>query len=198
MEILIIGFGYLLGSIPSGYLAGKWISNIDIRQIGSGSTGATNVLRHVGKSPALIVFLIDVIKGTLPVLIARNFHLNDYWQVAAGLTALMGHIWPIWLEWKGGKAVATGLGMLLGITWQVGIACFGVFLAMLAFSRIVSISSISAALSLPIFMFFSFSHDNFSPAYLGLSLITMTIVIYKHSSNIKRLLDGNEPRIGQS
>ncbi len=198
MEILIIGLGYLLGSIPSGYLAGKWILKIDIRELGSGSTGATNVLRHVGKFPALIVFLIDVIKGILPVVIARSYQLNDYWQVAAGLAALVGHIWPIWLRGKGGKAVATGLGMLLGLTWQVGLASFGTFLGVLAFTRIVSVSSISAALSLPILMFFSFSDSNFKAAYFGLSVITMIIVIYKHKANIKRLLAGKEPRIGQS
>ena len=198
MEIFILGFGYLLGSIPSGYLAGKWILNIDIRNIGSGSTGATNVLRHVGKWPALMVFLIDVIKGMLPVLTARAFLLNDYWQVAAGLAALVGHIWPIWLKWKGGKAVATGLGMLLGLSWQVGTTCFGIFLAIFSASKIVSLSSIGAALSLPILMFYSFDNTNFKPAYFTLSIITMILVIWKHRTNIQRLIAGEEPKIGQS
>ena len=105
---LILTIGYLLGSIPTGFLAGKWLAGIDLRLKGSGSTGATNVLRHVGKWPAFIVFLIDVLKGTIPVVIAKTFGFNDYWQVLAGLTALIGHIWPIWLGGKGGKAVATG------------------------------------------------------------------------------------------
>ena len=94
---LMLVFGYLLGSMPTGYLAGKWIAGIDLRLKGSGSTGATNVLRHVGKWPALIVFLLDVIKGAIPVVVARSFGLNDYWQVVAGLAALIGHIWPVWL-----------------------------------------------------------------------------------------------------
>jgi len=197
-EILILGIGYLLGSIPSGYLAGKWLAGIDLRQKGSGSTGATNVLRHVGKWPALVVFLIDVIKGSVPVLIAKTFHLNDYWQVAAGISALIGHIWPIWLNWKGGKAVATGLGLLLGLTWQVGLACFGVFMAVLSFSKIVSLSSVIAAISLPFLMFFSFHGSDFRTAYLALSVVTMAMVLWRHRSNLQRLLTGKEPRINQS
>ena len=198
LKIFILGIAYLLGSIPSGYLAGKWIANIDLRQMGSGSTGSTNVLRHIGKWPALAVFLIDVIKGTIPVLITRSFLFNDYWQVAAGLTALAGHIWPIWLKGKGGKAVATGLGMLLGLSWPVGIACFGMFITTLSFSRIVSLSSIIAATSLPFLMLLSFHGSEFRPAYLYLSVITMAIVLWRHRSNIKRLIDGKEPKVGQS
>ena len=130
--------GYLLGSIPSGWLAGRWLAGLDIRQHGSGSTGATNVLRVVGKGPALAVFLVDVLKGTAAVLLAKALLEPagvlggqawgvDAWVVAAGLAALAGHIWPLWLGWKGGKAVATGLGMLLGLAWPVGLACFGIF-----------------------------------------------------------------------
>ncbi len=86
---------YFLGSIPTGFLAGKWIANIDLREIGSGSTGATNVLRQIGKGPALVVFLIDVAKGTAPVVLAKALQLEDEWQVAAGICVLGGHIWPI-------------------------------------------------------------------------------------------------------
>ncbi len=198
LEIFCLLIGYLLGSIPSGFLAGKWLAGIDLRAIGSGSTGATNVLRQVGKWPALIVFLIDVSKGAIPVLIAKTLLLNDYWQVLAGLTALVGHIWPIWLNWKGGKAVATGLGMLLGLAWKVGAACFGIFVAVISVSKIVSLSSIVAALSLPFLMLSAFHGDNFRPAYLALSIVTMAIVLWRHRSNLQRLLTGNEPRIGKS
>ena len=109
--------GYLLGSIPSGYLAGRWLAGLDIRREGSGSTGATNVLRVVGKGPALVVFLVDVLKGTAAVVLAKAV-LDPFGigVVLAGLAALARHIWPVWLGWKGGKAVATGLGMLLGLT----------------------------------------------------------------------------------
>ena len=195
---LMLVFGYLLGSMPTGYLAGKWIAGIDLRLKGSGSTGATNVLRHVGKWPALIVFLLDVIKGAIPVVVARSFGLNDYWQVVAGLAALIGHIWPVWLGWKGGKAVATGLGMLLGLTWQVGIACFGIFLTVLSITRIVSLSSVISALSLPFLMLLSFQGNTFRPAFLYLGIITTAMVLWRHRSNLKRLLKGEEPKIGQS
>jgi len=195
---LMLVFGYLLGSMPTGYLAGKWIAGIDLRLKGSGSTGATNVLRHVGKWPALIVFLLDVIKGAIPVVVARSFGLNDYWQVVAGLAALIGHIWPVWLGWKGGKAVATGLGMLLGLTWQVGIACFGIFLTVLSITRIVSLSSVISAVSLPFLMLLSFEGNTFRPAFLYLGIVTTAMVLWRHRSNLKRLSKGEEPKIGQS
>ena len=195
---LMLVFGYLLGSMPTGYLAGKWIAGIDLRLKGSGSTGATNVLRHVGKWPALIVFLLDVIKGSIPVVVARSFGLNDYWQVVAGLAALIGHIWPVWLGWKGGKAVATGLGMLLGLTWQVGIASFGIFLTVLSITRIVSLSSVISALSLPFLMLLSFQGNTFRPAFLYLGIVTTAMVLWRHRSNLKRLSKGEEPKIGQS
>ena len=120
--LFLLAIGYLLGAIPSGYLTGRWLKGIDLRDYGSGSTGATNVLRNVGKGPALVVFLLDVGKGALAVLLAKSVGLNDWIQVLAGLAALAGHIWPVWLGWKGGKAVATGLGMFLGLAWPVGLA----------------------------------------------------------------------------
>tara|TARA_Y100001968_G_C19454366_1_gene771479 strand:+ start:3742 stop:4362 length:621 start_codon:yes stop_codon:yes gene_type:complete len=189
---------YFMGSIPSGYLAGKWLKNIDLREIGSGSTGATNVLRHVGKKAALIVFLIDVGKGSIPVLIMKLMSLPDGWQVAAGLFALAGHIWSIWLNWKGGKAVATGLGLFLGLSWPVGLASLAVFIIALAFSRIVSLSSIFAASSLPIFMFLSLKPNQFSSSYMWISLIAMALVLWRHRTNINRLIKGQEPKIGQT
>ncbi|MFM8605647.1 MAG: glycerol-3-phosphate 1-O-acyltransferase PlsY [Cyanobium sp.] len=208
LNLLVLLSGYLLGSIPAGWLAGRWLAGIDLRQEGSGSTGATNVLRVVGKGPALAVFLIDVLKGTAAVLLAKALlqphgfdAVSDGWVVAAGLAALAGHIWPVWLGWKGGKAVATGLGMLLGLAWPVGLACFGIFLTVLTVSRIVSLSSVVAALSLPLLMigWFGggrFGGDGWRPAYLILALITTVLVVWRHRSNLKRLLEGSEPRLG--
>ena len=196
--ILIIISSYLLGSLPSGYLAGKWLKGIDLRNIGSGSTGATNVLRQVGKVPALVVFFIDVAKGMAPVIFAKALHLDDQWQIAAGIAALGGHIWPIWLKWKGGKAVASGLGMFLGLSWPVGLASLGIFLSVLSASKIVSLSSVIAAISLPVLMFLSFGSNNISSAYLSVSIVAMAMVLWRHRSNINRLFKGLEPRIGQS
>ena len=190
--LLILAIGYLLGSMPNGYLAGRWLKGIDLRQCGSGSTGATNVLRNVGKGPALVVFLLDVGKGALAVLLAKSFGLNDWVQVLAGLAALAGHIWPVWLGWKGGKAVATGLGMFLGLAWPVGLACFGLFMAVISLSRIVSLSSVVAAIGLPVLMVISGS----SSAYVMVSLVASVLVLWRHRSNIERLIAGTEPRIG--
>jgi glycerol-3-phosphate acyltransferase PlsY len=193
MGIFSLILGYLLGSLPSGWLAGRWLKNIDIRVLGSGSTGATNVLRQVGKGPALVVFLIDVGKGAAAVLIARALGLGDWIQVLAGLTALAGHIWPVWLGFKGGKAVATGLGLFLGLAWPVGLASFGVFLLTLWLFRIVSLSSVLAALSLPLLMI-RFSGIG---SYILIALVAMGLVLWRHRSNLSRILEGSEPKIGQ-
>ena len=193
MGIFSLILGYLLGSLPSGWLAGRWLKNIDIRELGSGSTGATNVLRQVGKGPALVVFLIDVGKGAAAVLIARALGLSDWIQVLAGLTALAGHIWPVWLGFKGGKAVATGLGLFLGLAWPVGLASFGVFLAVFSLSRYVSLASVLAAISLPLLM----AAGSGSTANLVVALVAMLLVLWRHRSNIQRLLNGTEPKLGQ-
>ena len=212
--LLTLLAGYLLGSIPSGYLAGHWLMGIDIRREGSGSTGATNVLRVVGKGPALAVFAVDVGKGALAVLLAKAVleplgvpisgdgasAAVDSWVVAAGLAALAGHIWPLWLGWKGGKAVATGLGMLLGLAWPVGLACFGIFLTVLSASRIVSLSSVVAAISLPLLMLGWFPSQSFGIRwpYLVLAVVTTVLVVWRHRSNLQRLMAGTEPKLGQN
>ena len=209
--IIVLVAGYLLGSIPSGYLAGRWLKGLDIRLEGSGSTGATNVLRVLGKGPGLAVFLVDVLKGTAAVLLAKallephglpqaaDAGPVDSAVVAAGLAALAGHSFPIWLGGKGGKAVATGLGMLLGLATAVGLACFGVFLAVLSVSRIVSLSSIAAAIALPLLMLGWFTTNGMDVRwpYLVLAVITSVLVIGRHKTNIQRLLAGQEPKLGQ-
>jgi len=219
LPLALLLLGYLLGSIPAGYLAGRWLAGIDIRQQGSGSTGATHVLRVLGKGPALAVFLVDVLKGTAAVLLAKAVleplgvpldgetsaswstasWTTDSWVVAAGLAALAGHIWPVWLGWRGGKAVATALGMLLGLTWPVGLACFGIFLTVLSVSRIVSLSSVVAAVALPLLMLGWFHTQGLGLRwpYLVLALLTSTLVIWRHRSNLARLLAGTEPRLGE-
>jgi acyl phosphate:glycerol-3-phosphate acyltransferase len=213
LPLALLLLGYLLGSIPAGYLAGRWLGGLDIRQEGSGSTGATNVLRVLGKGPALVVFLVDVLKGTAAVLLAKAAleplgvpldgtgaasWITDSWVVGAGLAALAGHIWPVWLGWRGGKAVATALGMLLGLTWPVGLACFGIFLTVLSFSRIVSLSSVVAAVALPLLMLGWFHTQGLGLRwpYLALALLTSALVIWRHRSNLARLLAGTEPRLG--
>ncbi len=194
MGFLSLLLGYLLGSIPSGWLAGRWLKGIDLRELGSGSTGATNVLRQVGKGPALVVFLVDVSKGAAAVLLARAIGLGDWIQVLAGLAALAGHIWPVWLKFKGGKAVATGFGMFLGLAWPAGLASFGVFLATLGLFRIVSLASVVAAISLPLLM----SLLSVSGASLLIALVAMGLVLWRHRSNLSRIMEGSEPKIGKT
>ena len=198
MPLLTLLLGYLLGSLPSGFLAGKWCKGIDLRTIGSGSTGATNVLRNVGKGPALAVFFVDVAKGAAAVLLARSLNptsaLIDWIQVLAGLAALAGHIWPVWLGFKGGKAVATGFGMFLGLAWPVGLACFGMFMAVFSISRIVSLASVVAAVSLPLLM----AAGSDSNANLVVALVAMLLVLWRHRSNIQRLINGTEPKVGEN
>ena len=197
MGLLSLLLGYLLGSIPSGYLAGRWCKGVDLRELGSGSTGATNVLRQVGKGPALVVFVIDVAKGAAAVQLAsaltQGTPLGDWIAVLAGLTALAGHIWPVWLGFKGGKAVATGFGLFLGLAWPVGLACFGIFLATLSIFRIVSLSSVVAAISLPLLM----AAGAPSNANLVVALVAMALVVWRHRSNLQRITAGTEPRLGQ-
>ena len=195
LKVFILILCYLLGSLPTGFLFGKYLKNIDLRKIGSGSTGATNVLRNIGKWPALLVFIIDVLKGFIAVKMTHIFISDSIYEILAGTLAVAGHIWPIWLKGKGGKAVATGLGIFIALSWQVGLASFGIFLLVLSFSRIVSLSSISASFLLPIFMLSIVG--KFDHPYFLFSILVALIVIGKHKTNIARLIRGIEPKINE-
>ena len=196
LKISILLISYFLGSIPTGYMCGKYLKNIDLREKGSGSTGATNVLRNIGKWPALFVFIIDVLKGFISVEIANYFINDNYFEVLAGLIAISGHIWPIWLKGKGGKAVATGLGMFLALSLKVGFASFGIFLLIISKFKIVSLASIIAAISLPILMYLNIGTVNHP--FTIMSFIVSLLVIWKHRANINRLIKGVEPTINKS
>lgn len=209
---LLLVVAYLLGSIPTGYLAGRLLKGIDIREAGSGSTGATNVLRTIGKIPALIVLLIDIGKGAIAIaavdyaftylpgwlyfskIVGLNFAT---WQPAmvtlAGLAALFGHSKSIWLGFSGGKSVATSLGILLAMNWMVALSTVGVFALSLAITRIVSISSIAGAVSVILFMIL-FAQPL---PYLLFAIAGGGYVIWRHRSNIQRLIEGTEPKLGQ-
>jgi len=209
---LLVGLAYLLGSTPSGYWVARWLKGIDIREHGSGSTGATNVLRTVGKLPALGVLIVDIGKGALAIALVRwllplghtrwsaiavtdsAWSVLAWVTVLAGLAALLGHSKSFWLNFTGGKSVATGLGILLSLDWRVGLATLGVFGLVLAASRIVSLSSISAAIAVSILMVLL----NPLWPYRLLALAGGAYVVWRHSSNIQRLLKGTEPRLGQA
>ncbi len=191
----ILFVSYLLGSFPSGFLYAKNLKGIDLREVGSGSTGATNVLRNVGKWPALFVFIIDVGKGLIAVKLAEYYSDQALIEVIAGISAISGHIWSIWLRGKGGKAVATGLGMFIALSWKVGLASFGTFLIVISLSQIVSLSSITAAILLPIYMLIYIG--TFNHPFTIFSFIVAIIVIWKHKANINRLCKGEEPKISK-
>jgi acyl phosphate:glycerol-3-phosphate acyltransferase len=200
----IFTIAYLLGSFPTGYLAGKLLKGIDIREHGSGSTGATNVLRTLGKVPGSIVLLIDALKGVLAVSIATaifTFNLfptlpvawQDYLVPLAATGAILGHSKSIWLNFGGGKSVATGVGVLLAMSWQVGLATIAIFGISIAISRIVSVSSIAGAMSVTVWMLI---FDRPLPSVV-FAIAGGIYVIWRHSSNIHRVIAGTEPKLGQ-
>jgi glycerol-3-phosphate acyltransferase PlsY len=208
-----LAIAYLFGATPTGYLAGKLLRGIDIREHGSRSTGATNVLRTLGKWPALAVLLIDVLKGAAAIVFARWFYAWLYtwpsvtapaaldpqtavpWGVClAGLAVLVGHGRSVWLNFTGGKSAATGLGVLLAMSWPVGLGAAAVFAVALAVSRIVSLGSMLAALAaIALVLLLQ------QPLPYRLLVIAGGIyVTVRHRANIRRLLSGTEPRLGQS
>jgi len=204
---------YLFGSTPTGYLAGKLLKGIDIREHGSKSTGATNVLRTLGKWPALIVLIADVLKGVAAIIVARSFCPWLYaelsttpptafdlqiwvpWAVCfAGIAVLLGHSRSIWLNFTGGKSAATGLGVLLAMSWPVGLGAATVFGVVLAIARMVSLGSILAALAAIVLIC-----GLEQPLPYRLLVIAGGIyVIVRHRANIQRLLVGTETRLGRS
>lgn len=210
-SVLVVVISYLCGSIPTGYWLGKLLKGIDIRKHGSKSIGATNVLRTLGKVPALTVMLIDLLKGfaavaftrwlySLPAVVATkpaSIDLGTWlpWAITvAALIAILGHSRSIWIQFAGGKSAATGLGVLLAMSWPVGLGVAISFGVVLAVSRIVSLSSISAAIAAIVLMVI------FDPkaAFLLMAVIGAAFVVIRHKANIRRLIAGTEPRIGQS
>lgn len=199
---------YLLGSIPTGYWLGKVLKGIDIREYGSKSTGATNVLRTLGKGPGATVLLVDVLKGVAAVLLTRWLYTLSTVTIPAGTTlqawvpwmvtfaalaAMFGHSRSVWINFTGGKSVATGLGVLLAMCWQAGLGTFAVFGVLLATRKIVSLGSIGAAIAAPVFMIV-FGQPL---PYVLMAIAGGSYVIVRHRANIQRLLAGTEPQIGQ-
>jgi len=210
-SVVGLGIAYLLGATPTGYLAGKLLKGIDIREHGSGSTGATNALRTLGKGPGALVLVVDLLKGAAAIVLARGFFpwlwtsvtpptvLDPQtwvpWAVClAGLAAVLGHSRSIWLNFTGGKSAATGLGVLLALSWPVGLGAAAVFGVALALSRIVSLSSMLGALT-AIALICGLEHPL---PYRLLVIAGGAYVIVRHRANIRRLLAGTEPRLGRA
>ncbi len=183
--------GYLLGSIPFGMVLARVMGLGNLREIGSGNIGATNVLRTGNKKAALATLLLDGGKGAVAVLLARAISGEDAAQLA-GLMAFLGHCYPVWLGFKGGKAVATFLGLLLALAWPVGLACCATWAVIAAATRMSSFAGITAAASSTIWMVvLGYGHAVILGAILTL------LVFWRHKDNIRRIRAGTEPRIGQ-
>ncbi|MGE5215725.1 MAG: glycerol-3-phosphate 1-O-acyltransferase PlsY [Chloroflexota bacterium] len=191
MEILIVVFSYLVGSIPTGVIVGK-LMGIDVRSAGSGNIGATNVARVLGKGKGALTLLADAAKGYLPVFIARQLGVDSNTEVVVGAAAFLGHLYPIYLKFRGGKGVATALGALLLLAPLAILILLAVFAAAFLTSRIVSLGSIAAAAALPMALWLL----SYPPQVIVLGAFLGAMVILRHRANIRRLFAGTEPRFG--
>jgi acyl phosphate:glycerol-3-phosphate acyltransferase len=192
----LIPVGYLLGSIPFGYLLVRATGGGDIRFQGSGNIGATNVARTSGWTVGVLTLLLDAAKGILAVWLADHFSGGNI-RIAmyAGLAAILGHVFPVWLRFEGGKGVASSLGVFLAICWPAAAAAVILFALVVAFWRYVSLASISAAAALPLLVYLLYAPGHAPPTAVTFStLLAAALVILKHRDNIERLLAGTEPR----
>ena len=195
---LLVLLAYALGSIPFGYLLVRAQSGGDVRAMGSGNIGATNVARTAGVSVGLATLLLDAAKGFFAVWLAGHFSGgNIRFMMYAGLAAILGHVFPIWLKFSGGKGVATALGVFLMISWAAVAAAVAIFAIVVVFWRYVSLASISAAAALPLLVYLLYAPGHAPPAAVtACTLLAAVLVIVKHRENIERLLAGTEPRFG--
>jgi acyl phosphate:glycerol-3-phosphate acyltransferase len=204
--ILILLLAYFCGAIPTGYWVVKALKQVDLTKVGSGGTGTTNVLRTAGKGAAAFVFVVDVAKGYVPVLVAilalrngwvpeiANSPLGPWLPVAAAILALVGHSKSIFLNWRGGKSAATGLGALMAMNTAAALCAFAIFLTIVWFSRYVSLASMVAVSCSAIV---TYLFDPTAIPFVTFCLCGAVYVIIRHKANIRRLMEGTEPKIGQ-
>ena len=200
---IIAGIAYLLGSIPFGLLVCRWVAGVDLRVVGSGNIGATNATRVVGKTWGAVVLLLDALKGLLPTLLLPRLFptptdLVEHYSVLAGACAIVGHSFPIWLGFRGGKGVATSLGVAVVLAPWGTLVAFGLFAIVFAATRIVSAASLTAAIGFAVFQWFRLQPDPWSSERWSLTLFCLAVpllIVVRHRSNIVRLLRGEEHAI---
>lgn len=197
-RIIIVIIAYLLGSIPFGYLIVRKKIGADVRETGSGGTGATNVSRRAGKAAGVLTLLLDAAKGSVAVLVAKMVAGDEWTMAAAAIAALVGHIFPVWLGFRGGKGVATGVGIFLVLA-PIALLCAGViFVAIVALTRYVSLGSIVAAVLIPVFVWLQsvFVSPVFDLRPLLIAAVAgAALIVFAHRANIQRLASGTESQI---
>ena len=191
MVVVVLVLGYLLGSLPTGLLVVRALTGQDIRAIGSGNIGTVNVYRVAGLPAAVLVLVVDMLKGATPVLLARMWGQPAEIQVAGGLAAIAGHNWSLFLRFSGGKGIATSFGVLLAISPPVGLVAAVVWGIVVAVTRYASLASLLGMISVPVTMWWRRE----PPAYLVFGLITLTFAVYRHRANLARLISGTELRV---
>lgn len=202
--VLIVAICYTMGAIPFGLVIGKLTGHIDVRQLGSGNTGVTNVLRTAGVWPAIIVLLLDSGKGALAVLLARMMEPMPINEVIAAVSVLLGHNWSMFLGFQGGKGTATGIGALLAISPLCGAIVLVIGLPLIAVSRYVSLGSIVGAITALVSMFLLATIDSSIPfgvqsmTYVAYPALGMPMILFKHRGNVLRLLNRSERKLGES
>ena len=199
--IIVAVIAYLLGSISFSVIISKKMAGFDVREKGSGNAGSTNVLRTVGKKAAILTLICDILKGVVAVLIATL--VGKIWKELdgallvqlAGIFVIIGHTFPIFFKFKGGKGVATSLGVLLITNWQIGLICLVFALVLMVLTQMVSVGSIGAAILYPVLTLFISQNYIVPGTYIISSIIIAILVVFNHRSNVKRLLSGTENRI---
>ncbi len=191
--VILTVIAYLLGSLNSAIIVCRIMGFPDPRTQGSGNPGATNVLRYGGKKAAIIVLLGDMLKGLLPVAAAQWLGLADGWLALVAFAAFLGHLYPVFFGFKGGKGVATALGVMLGLSWPAGLAVLGTWLATAFVFRYSSLAALTATLLAPLYAWLILG----SAEILAMVVVMGCLLIWRHRSNIRKLLDGSEGKIGR-
>lgn len=192
LGIALVIFGYLLGAIPIGYVVGRAFG-VDVRQVGSGNIGTANVLRAAGKWAAILTLLGDMLKGFFPVVLATVLVESEWLHAAVALAAIAGHCWPVFLRFKGGKAVATGAGTSIGLAPVVGLGLFAFWWAVVLLSRYTSLGAIAVMLVSPL----AFVLTGQPLPYVVYTVVGGALVLYRHRENARALVEGTERKVGQ-